>query len=149
MGGREVALEELESQDLGCDKVLYSLDPCILGKGLASVAEVLVQLIVTELSETWDSLSLACEVCDETILTPIFLEAWDRFTALPVGIVRNSSRLFSSVGKIFFESGTLPLEDGILFVELSHKDLGSGPKYSCFTGTKGVCLGPLTMGGSR
>lgn len=52
-------MEELESQDLGWDNVLYSLDPCIPGKGFAAEADVLVQLIVTELSDTWDSLSLA------------------------------------------------------------------------------------------
>ena len=62
---------ELESHDLGWDRVLYSLEPCMpLGKGLAVEAEVLVQLMVTELSDTWDSLSLAWAVLEDTMLTP-------------------------------------------------------------------------------
>jgi hypothetical protein len=88
--GREVA--ELESQDLGWERVLYSLEPCIpAGKGFAAEAEVLVQLIVTELSDTWDSLSLACVVREETMLTP-WLRGAGHTTLLPIwDIVRKSS----------------------------------------------------------
>ena len=95
----------------------------LVGKGLPEEVEVLVQLMVTELSDTWDSLSLAWAVLEDTMFTAVLPTRED--------IVLGSSSLSTSCSLVnTFLASTWPrlvFVSGILFVELSHTDLGSVP----------------------
>lgn len=109
-----------------------SLEPAIPGgsKGVAGAAGGLEEVMVTQLSDTGASLSLAGPEVHEVT----------RLSAASV------------LGNTFFRSRPIfTLVEEIFAVELSHWDLGSGifcSMYSCFTVTSGVCLGPVTICGS-